>query len=248
MFFAVGFGVVSFNKKNIRKGGESIPIPLTKIYKNSKIEAQEEQYFYKIDLKDFYAKEIEINSTILFLTVENYQDQGGIYRFYSLDNDPKLLKEIVSYIRPENSDQALSKNIFTKDITGDNVPEILILIEQSASNVSEYEILTLHNSSLENIVIAGQKDNATWVNFDEISYKVGRVVRTWHGGYERGQTIYTLDGNTLREVRSVEFSLLNEDEGSCTIKEKNADEVNFRIVTEHKKNCNVWTDSFEPYF
>lgn len=228
---------------NIRS--DSIPAPLTEIYKDKKIEVGSGENNYTVGSNNLYAKDIEINNTKLFLVVEKHQDQGSIYRFYPLSDQPKLLKEIISFISPENSNQVFNENLFKKDITNDELPEIFIKVEQNAQGLHLYEILQWNGTSLVSIKKKGE-DNS-WIDFDDINYKNGYVVMTWHGINERGQTAYLLEGSTLRAIKSVVFSFSNEEEGSCTIKEKIENEIEYKTI-EHKKDCDIWTEDLDRYF
>ncbi len=224
-------------------GSDTIPAALISIYKGSEIQLQDDHY--KIDGKDLFARSIAVGDNAFFLVVENYKDQGGIYRFYSADTNPVLLKEVGTFQVPENNKQVFEKNLQRKDITGDGIEEIIVKVQVSGGNLTSYQILTIGGNSLLNIKMEGAKND--WVDFDEIDYENGYVGITWHGTYERGKTIYSLSDNSLVLVKTVELYSYGEEEGVCLVREKKGGEKDYRVI-QRKQSCNVWTDSLDPYF
>lgn len=192
-----------------------------------------------VTYSDLYTKQIEIGNTKLNLEVKTatFTDEdghdwlSGEYRFYSIEKKPKLLATVPSLIPPrydlEDGEDPL---LTTKDVTGDSVPEIFVLVLQSGSNLREWEILQLKNGSLENITIKGQKDNPKWVEADDIYYVDGYVVLHWHGTDMRGAIRYILDGNELVLDKSVRQTFGNGAPDSCDVSMKNANESEYTII------------------
>jgi hypothetical protein len=222
---------------------EKKPVFLSQIFPTSKIQNTKDTSHYFVDSKEYYAREIVIGDITLNLVVENYQNEGSIYRFYSFGLNPKLLKEVESFIPPENSEQVLTKNLFTKEITGDTIPELFIKLESSANNVTSYEILRLENNSLINIKLSMEKNN--WVSFDEIEYRNGYVAMTWHASDATGEVRYELKDNVLVPIRNIGFFLIQGTEDNCEIREN---KVYDDFVVIGKEKCSVLGTNFDPYF
>lgn len=228
----------------------AIPITLAKIYKDERIEPQQDQFSYLIDGTYLWAKEISVGNTSLFLVVEKQQQEydgrtfySGTYRFYSSGAEPKLLKEVDLLMPPDNSSKVFDGYLSAKDITGDGIEEIFIKREISSSNLIRYEGLRAENGQLSNITIEGNKD----LVFDEINYEGGYVYTTWHGGYEIGKIRYEWQGNNLVPVKSVGFFITPPSYNSenCEIRVSERGGMEKVVGVE---NCDKIQGNFDPYF
>ncbi len=123
------------------------------------------------------------------------------YQFYSTGEESKLITELESQLfhsRDDTYKPDEAPYFSLKDITGDGVPEIFILWERNASNLSVYRILTLLDGSLMDMVISGGREE---IDFDDISYQDGLVYASWHGSDgSTGTTTYRVSGRSLRPV------------------------------------------------
>lgn len=191
-----------------------------------------------VDYTDLYEKEIEIGNTKLRLEVKTATFIGedghhwlnGEYRFYSTDKKPKLLATVASLIPPEYNEEHDEDRFFSmKDITGDDVPEILVLVLKSGSNLREWEVLQLEDDSLENIIIKGNKDNPNWVEFDDIGMQKGRVWTLWHGSDMRGANLYALEGNELVLEKTARYTFKNGSD-DCDVSIKNAGDAEYTFI------------------
>lgn len=192
-----------------------------------------------VTYSDLYTKQIEIGNTKLNLEVKTATFTGedghdwlsGEYRFYSIEKKPRLLATVPSLIPPRfDPEDGEDPLLTTKDITGDGVPEIFVLVLQSGSNLRQWEILELKDGSLKNITIKGQKDNPKWVIADDIYYVDGYVILHWHGSDVRGAIRYTIDGNELVLEKSVRQTFGSGAPDSCDVSMKNADESEYNII------------------
>ena len=209
-----------------------------------------------INYTDLYTKEIKIGDATLRLIVkivtvhdDNRDWLNGEYQFYSVGEQPELLAKIVSLIPPEYSGETnIDPFLSTKDITGDEIPEIFVLVERSASNLSEYEILKWENGSLVNIIL--ENSDSGWVDFDNIAYKDGYIELMWHGptaAYKVGRNDHALEGNTLRLLQSFVFDF-SDTPGKCVVKVKHIGEPEFAIIDRTEiKNCAPEIDAFDVY-
>lgn len=235
-------------KNNTKDINEHIPDQLKNIYSASEIKFLGDSDHYIVDSKEFFAKELKIGDSKLFVTVENYQNQGSIYRFYSSDLIPKLLKEIDSYVFPENSQQVFTRDFFIKDITGDGVEELFIKLQTTGSNLNSYEVFRLEKNNFINIKLNEKQDN--WIEFDEISYKDGYIYSTLHdipiGGYSVWETRYRLDKNILIPIEIIEFSLIKGTQDYCEIARSDDGGKNFIVIGEEK--CSFLGRNFDNYF
>lgn len=247
LLLAVGVKFIFLKKENSNNNisSHNIPIQLEKIYKNNKIEITNNPDQFTINSSEFYAKNITAGDINLLLVVENYNDQGGIYRFYSSDNEPKLLKEVGALIPPTDSAQLFNENLFKKDITGDKIDELFVMV-QRAGQVTSYEILRWDGNSLKNIKLNSEKSD--WVDFDTIESKNGFVYRTWHGGDVAGKSQYKLENNTLNYQYGISFKWDSSttDEDDCLV--SSSSYHGGSQIIKHKPLCSIWTDSFDEYF
>jgi len=230
-----------------RRKESNIPTFLSQIFPTSTIRSQVGSDHYLIGSTEYFAKTISIGSTTLSLVVENYQDEGSIYRFYSFGSVPILLKEISAYIPPQNSNQVFDQNFFKKDITGDGIGELFIKLDASASGLTAYEILRMEGDSLAVIKLDGRK--SVEVDFDEISYKDGYIYTTHHdiptGAYSVWAIRYKLEKDILIPVEIVEFSQIKGTQDDCEIAKSQGD-AKFTVIGKAK--CSVLGTNFDPYF
>ncbi|HEV7702000.1 MAG TPA: hypothetical protein VGO63_00950 [Candidatus Paceibacterota bacterium] len=242
LLIVIAFVVIfsSFSKEKKEK-----PSFLSEIFPNSTIQEKDDNH-YLINATEYYATEIRIGANILYLVVENYKNEAEIYRFYSLSPKIKLLKEVGVSISPEDGIQ-VKYNFSKKDITNDGLEELFVKLQTTGSNNSSFEILRMEGNSLENIKLEGYPDNS--VEFDTIEYKASRIYLTNHGSDSNTKTQYKLEGNTLVPIKSVRFGWNSdtENENDCQVAEINPTGGIVKIL-ENKKNCSIWTDSFNEYF
>lgn len=182
---------------------DNVPEYLQKIYLNQKISYVGDKH-YKVGSTDIYVAQISVGNTELYQIFEKWIEiyegrewENDKYRFFSTDENPKLLKDVGTITPPQDASQALNTDFFLQDITGDGIDELFIRVLNSASNLSEWEILKLEDSNLVNITIKGQKDNPTWVTFDNAGNKGNLIWLDWHGSDQRGRSFYKLEGNEL---------------------------------------------------
>lgn len=210
-----------------------------------------------VEYTDLYSKEIEIGNTKLNLEVktatfvgeDGHQWLSGEYRFYSTDRKPKLLATAASLIPPEYKD-GVDPFFFTKDITGDGLPELFVMRLSSASNLRLYEILTLKGDALVNITMRINGENDKEISFDDIARKEDRyIAMTWHGpssAYEVGRNDYILlDDDSLMLIRSLSF-VYGEDGESCDVKQMNVGDKESKTIA-HEKKCGHTLDDFDKY-
>jgi hypothetical protein len=187
----------------------------------------------EITSKETYKAQIKIGGIVLDQIFEKWTDEDdweyGKYRFFTTDEEPKLLKEVPIFTPPIDADEALNTNFFLRDITGDDIEELFMRILRSGSNLSEWEILKLEGGSLVNITVKGRKDNPTWVTFDDIGNRGDYVWLDWHGSDMRGRTLYRLEANELVEVSSVRIRFANGGD-ECSVSVKNENDTDFIFV------------------
>lgn len=241
LFILGGIFVVFSNKNKLDIGNASVSTQLKKIYGNKLIIITNDSDHYKINSQDFYGKGITVGDLLLLIVVENYQGQGGIYRYYTYDDKPKLLAEVDSFIKLDNSNQAFNENLFLKDITNDGVPEIFTKV-QSGGQVVSYRILRLENGNLESIQLENQQDGK--VDFDEVNYMNGYVYMAWHANDARGKTKYSLNTNNLVPVKNVGIFTVSNSEDICEVRvNKLYDE--FTVIDKNK--CDVVLNKLDEY-
>ncbi len=229
---------------------------LSEIYTGSEIEIFNDENHFKIDGVDTHVKKIMVGTHELLLIVETKDatdsrlgPEESIYRFYTVGSNPKLIKEVNSLVPPLDSTQVLEQNFFEKDINGDGVEELFIKVEM-ASQVTSYEILSFGNNSLPNITLENSESN--WIDFDDIDYRDGVVMLTWHGpvsDYKLGRNDYFWEEYTLKLVRSFVFKYQNMQNGntSCYVLFKLPKEKDFYPIAEEKENCGNTLHDFDKY-
>ncbi|MFZ2522504.1 MAG: DKNYY domain-containing protein [Minisyncoccia bacterium] len=209
-----------------------------------------------------YKKDIQIGKDKLNLIVKgvsvplhNGDLLGSEYYFYTSGTEPNFLKKVESLIPPNyNKETGFDPYFSLKDITGDGVPEILILVERSASNLKIYEILRLENGVFSNITIEGQRDNPAWVDFDKLEYKDEHISLDWHGlssDYQVGRNYYRLTGNTLVFIKGVVFVVTNDsitkgNGETCDVKVRYSSDNDYSFVDNVP--CGSGVFDFEKYF
>ncbi len=202
-------------------------------------------------------RQIVLDDTILNLIIQeniNYWNDGtpfttNTYKFYTTDTEAKLIKEIESQVF-NNTENDAEPYFFTKDISGDGVPEIFILMERSASNLMAYSILQWKDNEL--ISIREENTENDWVIFDDIEYhdRSNSVYATWHGNFERGVTQFKLQGNTLIREKAIGLYAEGYNSEGCNVQQVNVrpdQTVSFTHI-EYKEKCNIWEENIHVYF
>lgn len=215
---------------------DNAPDYLQKIYSNQNISDAGDKH-YKIGSKDLYTARISIGGTVLYQIFEKWvelDDEGkewtnGKYRYFTTEEEPKLLKEVGVFTPPQDANEALNTNFLLQDITGDDVEELFMRVLSSGSNLSEWEILKLDGDTLVNITIQGQKENPTWVTFDKVGNRGGYVWLEWHSSDMRGRNLYKLDGNELILERTVRIKFVDGAD-DCDVSVKDGDDTDFTFV------------------
>lgn len=207
------------------------------------------------DYADLYAKELQLGDKKINLAVKSvtlHADNGdwpyAEYQFSTTGSKPQLLAK-VDTLTPPQYENGVDSLFSLKDITGDGVPELFILLQQSGSNLRDYEILTLNGDTLVNITTKANGENSKQIDFDDIALKGRYIAMTWHGptsGYEVGRNDYLLSSDhSLSLVRSLVFDY-GEDGESCDVKRKDAGDSEFRIIA-HVEKCGNTLDDFDAF-
>lgn len=214
--------------------------PLSKIYGSSKIEDKGD--YYLVDSKKVYSKTIQGEDSKLLLIAESGED-GGIYRFYTLEEPPKLLKEVEIFGQFRDSEEVFKRGFFEKDITGDSINELFIKVLISGNNLAWYEIFRWEEGALVNLKRAGEKSNL--VDFDDINYENDHITMTWHAVDASGKTSYDLKDNLLVPVKNIGFFHINNTEDQCEVREN---KVYDEFIVLEKEKCSILGTNFDPYF
>lgn len=239
--------IVSFlTKGSIDMHGQDIPRTLEQLHKKSRIENTPEKHHYLIDGKEIYAREILLADETLFVTAQGVGDmspQGTVYKIYAVDSEtPRLMKEVQSFIPPRTSSEVLVGNLFEKDITNDNIPELFIKVEQSASNLRIYEILKREGNSFVNLT--RERDNSSQVDFDEITRTGEYITMTWHAADAIGQTWYELNGTKFVPIQNVGFFQQPGGSGKCEVR---VNKLYDQFVVVDTRDCSELGDEFSRY-
>lgn len=181
------------------------PDYMQKIYPDQQVRDAGDKHF-KVGSMDVFVTRISIGDTVLH---QIYEKDDEKYRFFTTEEEPRLLKEVEVITPLQNADEALNKNFFLRDITNDGIEELFVRVLNSGSNLSEWEILKLEDGALVNIAIKGQKDNPNWVEFDKIETRGSRIWLSWHGSDMKGWNSYELEGNELVFQRTVRLTFKN---------------------------------------
>lgn len=137
---------------------------------------------------------------------------------------------------------------FLKDITGDNIPEIFVMMDRNAKASRWYKVMQFRNGTLEYITVEGTESGT--IDIDSVEYKDGLVYTTWHGNFERGMEQYTLQGNMLVRVKGVGLYITGYNDTSCHVRQVNIRQDQSVSFTEIDfiENCNLWTEDLYRYF
>lgn len=220
---------------------------LSEIFPDATIQTLEGVNHYNINSSEYYTHELKVGQNKVFLVIENYENQGSIYRFYSFDLHPKLLKEVNSLIPVEILMENFEKSFFVKDITGDGLEELFIAIQYPGSSPGSYVVLQWDEGSLVEIKITGTESGV--VEFDEITYESGYVYMTWHGTYEQGKIRYEFKNKSLVEIKNIgSYKILKEGihvDGECEIKETTP--LGEEKILD-KGKCEMFGTNFDQFF
>lgn len=212
-----GFYLVSLQTEN--------PSYLQKIYPEQEIKDVGDKH-YRVGTDDIYVARISVGGVVLY---QIYEKTNSRYRFFTTEEEPRLLKEVEVVTPPNDADEALNRNFFMRDITEDGIEELFVRVLRSGSNLSEWEIIKPEGGALASITIRGQKDNPLWVEFDEIGTRGSTVWLDWHGSDMQGRNYYRLEGNELVYEKGVRIAFANGSE-ECRVSVSNAGDADFTFI------------------
>ena len=233
--------------KGISKEGSSTSKDfIGKIFPGSEIKTQENPYRYKIASKDYFIKKVSIGTHDFLVIFRNQTSYSSTYSIYNFGNPTRLIQ--IDSIPASVAEEALSKYLQIKDITGDGLAEFIFKIFTTGKGQNAYNILRLKNDSNLEIMTIGEwstENKSDIIMFDTIKYKNQNVVITVHDLDVRSMLSYKIEGNSLIPSTSITFKLTDRTKGdeyeiTRTIKNQEPQVIG-------TKKGNIWIDSFEPY-